>query len=131
MAEHPNVELLRKGLDAFSRGDLDTVRSLWADDIVHHFPGASPIAGDHKGKDGVLAFVAKVAEMSQGTFRISEVHDVLANDEHGVALLRFTASRKGRELAWDQANVYHLRNGKMAEVWALLTDPWAVDEFFS
>ena len=131
MAEHPNVELLRKGIDAFARGDIDTVRSLWTDDVVYHFPGASPLAGDHKGKDGVLAYLAKAAELAGGSLRIVEVHDVLANDQHGVALVRFTASRKGRQFTWNQANVYHLRNGKMAEVWALPTDPWAVDEFFS
>jgi ketosteroid isomerase-like protein len=131
MAEHPNVELLRKGIDAFSRGDVDTGRSLWADDVVYHVPGAGPLAGDHKGKDGVLAYLAKAAELAGGTLRMAEVHDVLANDEHGVALLRFTATRKGRQFTWNQANVYHLRNGKMAEAWALPADHRAVDEFFS
>jgi hypothetical protein len=131
MAEHPNVDLLRKLLDAFSRGDLETVRSLWADDVVYHVPGAGPLAGDHKGKDGVLAYLGKAAELVGGTLRMVEVHDVLANDEHGLALVRFTASRKGKQLTWNQANVYHLRNGKMAEAWALPTDPWALEEFFS
>jgi len=131
MAEHPNVELLRKALDAFSRGDLDTVRSLWADDIVYHFSGASPLAGDYKGKDGVLSYFAKAVELAGGTLRMVEVHDVLANDEHGVALVRFTASRKGRELAWNQANIYHIRNGKIREVWGVPVDQTALDEILS
>ncbi len=131
MAEHPNIELLRKGIDAFARGDTDTVRSLWTDDVVYHFPGASPLAGDHKGKDGVMAYLAKAAELTGGTLRMVEVHDVLANDEHGVALLRFTASRKGRQFTWNQANVYHLRNGKMAGAWAHPADESALDEFLS
>lgn len=131
MTEHLNVEPLRKGIDAFARGDIDTVRSLWTDDVVYHVPGASPVAGDHKGKDGVMSYLAEAAELTGGTLRMVEVHDVLANDEHGVALLRFTASRKGRQFTWNQANVYHLRNGKMAEAWAHPADQSALDEFLS
>ncbi len=131
MAEHPNVELLRKGIDAFARGDIDTVRSLWADDVVYHFPGASPLAGDHKGKDGVLAYLAKAAELAGGSFRIVEVHDVLANDEHGVALLRCTASRQGKQLSWDQTHIYHISEDKITEAWLVPTDQRAFDEFVS
>ena len=38
---HPNVDLLNKGYDAFDKGDLDTVRALFAEDIVFHVPGRS------------------------------------------------------------------------------------------
>ncbi len=131
MGEHPNVELLRKALDAFSRRDLDTLRSLWADDIVYHYSGASPLAGDYKGKDGVLSFFAKGMQLAGGTLRMVEVHDVLANDEHGVALVRLTGSREGRELAWNQANIYHIRDGKIREIWGVPVDQRALDEILS
>src|SRR3990172_11809749 len=113
MAQHPSVELMRKVVDAFMRGDLETIRSHWADDIVYHVPGNNALAGDYKGKDGVLAYLAKLRDLAGGTLRISEVHDVLANDEHSVLLHRITASRKGKQFTWDQTNIYHLRDGKM------------------
>ena len=131
MAEHPNAELWRKGQEAFSRRDMDALRTFWADDIVYHVPGAHPIAGEHKGLDGVLAFFSKLAELTEGTVRIVDVHDVFANDEHVVALLRFTASRQGKQLSWDQTHIYHISEGKITEAWLVATDQRALDEFFS
>jgi hypothetical protein len=128
MQEHPNAELWRKGQEAFSRRDFDAVREVWADDIVYHFPGTSHLAGDHKGLQAVQAFFAKLVEMN---VQITEVHDVLASDEHVVALVRATASRQGRELSLNQANVYNVRDGKVAEAWLLPTDQAALDEFLS
>ncbi len=128
MAEHPNAELWRKGQEAFSRRDMDSLRTFWADDIVYHVPGANPIAGDHKGLDAVLALFAKLMEMN---VRIVEVHDVLPSDDHVVALVGGTASRQGEELSVNQANIYHVRDGKIKEAWLLSTDQRAFDEFFS
>jgi ketosteroid isomerase-like protein len=38
---HPNEELVRKGYDAFNRGDMDTLRELFDPEIVWHFPAAA------------------------------------------------------------------------------------------
>ncbi len=130
MAEHPNAELWRKGQEAFSRRDMDSLRTFWADDIVYHVPGAHPIAGEHKDLNGVLAFFARLADLTGGTVRIVDVHDVFANDEHVVALLRFTASRQGKQLSWDQTHIYHISEGKITEAWLVPTDQRALDEFF-
>lgn len=128
MTEHPNAELLRKAFDAFSRGDLDWIRDRWTDDIVYHVPAPNAVASDYRGKEGVMAYLAKLRELTRGSLQV-EVHDVLANDKHGVALLVVTASSRGRQLTWNQMNVYHLRDGKIAEVWTHLVDEEAVDEF--
>ena len=130
MAEHPNVGLMRRGYDAFAKGDMATLRELFADNIVWHAPGTGPLSGDYKGRDAVFAFFARIAEMSGGTFRI-ELHDVLANDEHAVALARLTASRQGKQLAANEADVFHIRNGKVTEFWPMAEDQGAFDEFFS
>ena len=42
---HPNEELVRKGYDAFAKGDMDTLRELFDPEIVWHFPGRSQLAG--------------------------------------------------------------------------------------
>jgi ketosteroid isomerase-like protein len=36
---HPNEESLRRGYDAFGKGDIDTVMSLLTDDTLWHIPG--------------------------------------------------------------------------------------------
>ena len=47
---HPNEDLIRRGYDAFSRGDMDTLRELFHPDIVWHAPGRSQLAGDPPGR---------------------------------------------------------------------------------
>lgn len=130
MAEHPNVELLRKGYEVFAKGDMATLRELFAENIVWHVPGNNPLSGEHRGRDAVFAMFARNAEITAGTFRI-ELHDVLADDEHAVALFRETASRQGRQLNLLEAAVYHVSNGKVTEAWSLPYDQRASDEFWS
>ena len=92
---HPNEDLVRRGFAAFGTGDTATLGELFADDIVWHAGGRSPIAGDYKGKDEVFGLFAQFAERTGGTFRV-DIHDVLANDEHVVALTKGTAEREGK-----------------------------------
>ncbi len=130
MADHPNQELLRRGYAAYGAGDLDTVNALFADDIVWHVAGQSPIAGDYTGKEQVFGFFGKLQELSDGTSKI-EVHDVLANDTHGVALVMESATRGGRSHEGVATHVYHITDGKVTEFWDAHPDQQAEDEFWS
>jgi uncharacterized protein len=94
---HPNEELVRRGYDAFAKGDMDTLRELFDPQIVWHFPGRSPLAGDHRGVDAVLGFFGRTMELTAGSFRV-EVHDVVADDRHTVGLHLSTGEREGRTL---------------------------------
>jgi ketosteroid isomerase-like protein len=127
---HPNEEIVRSGFDAFAKGDVDTLRQLFDQDAVWHVPGRSPLSGDHRGMDAILGFLARTMELTGGTFR-AEVHDVVANDEHAVALYVTRGEREGRTLQSRDVLVSHIRNGKLAEAWLLSADLYAVDEFFS
>jgi len=126
---HRNEELVRRGYEAFSKGDTDTLRKVFADDIVFHQPGHSPLAGDYHGIDQVLGYFAKIAERSGGTFRVV-LHDVLADDEHAVGLHTAEAEREGRRLHSTVALVLHVRNDKITEAWAHGYDLYADDAFW-
>jgi uncharacterized protein len=69
-------------------------------------------------------------ELSGGTFR-TELHDVIANDEHVVALFTARAGRADRRLEDRIVEVFHIRDGKAAEVWIYPADLYAGDEFWS
>ena len=128
---HPNEVLVRESFAAFERGDVDALRSkFFAEDVRYHVPGRKPPAGDYEGVDQVLGFFGQVVELSGGTFRF-ELHDVLANDEHAVALYTARAERAGKHLEENIVLVFHIRGGKATEVWAQFTDLYAVDEFWS
>ena len=130
MADHPNLELLRRGYAAYSAGDLDTVNELFDDDIVWHVAGRSVIAGDYKGKEQVFGFFGKLQELTDGTSKI-EVHDLLANDTHGVALAMESATRNGRSQELPASHVFHIANGKITEFWDSHPDQYASDEFWA
>ena len=76
---HPNEDLLRQGYQAFATDDIDTVLSLFAQDIVWHMAGTSQLAGDYRGHQQVVGFFGRIMELSGGTFRL-DIHDVLAVD---------------------------------------------------
>lgn len=127
---HPNEALLRRGYDAFGKGDMATIAELFADDIIWHVPGNNPLAGDYKGRDNVLAYFGKSVELTGGTLKV-EVHDILANDEHGIALTRDTAQRAGKSLDDNAVQVFHIRDEKVVESWFHPGDSAANDEFWS
>ena len=128
---HPNEDLVREVFAANRRGDIDALRNQYfADGIRLHYPGRSPLAGDHDGVAQVFGFFGRVFELSQGTFR-TELHDVVANDEHAVALFTARADRVGRRLEDRVVEVFHIRDGKATEAWIYPADLYVSDEFWS
>ena len=128
---HPNEERFRAGYKAFQNADMDALRNEYlAPDVIWHSPGRNPLAGDYKGVDEVLGSFAKMFELSGGTLSV-EIHDCLANDEHGVVLGVARAEREGKRIENKYAHVVHLRDGKVAESWIHQDDQYAVDEFWS
>jgi ketosteroid isomerase-like protein len=128
---HPNEDLVREGFAALGRGDTDALRNqIFAEDIRWHVPGRSPLAGDFKGIEQVMQGFARVFELSGDTYSF-ELHDVLASDEHAVALFTSRAERADKQLNDNQVATYHIRDGKISEVWIQATDLYAQDEFWS
>jgi ketosteroid isomerase-like protein len=124
---HKNEELLRSVYEAFARGDIDGVLAPCAHDIVFHNPGRSKVAGDFKGRDGFVALVGKVMELSGGTFR-EELVDALANDHHGVAIAHHSLERSGKKHAYHTVHVWRIKGGKFIEFFEHPGDPIAFDE---
>ena len=130
---HPNEQRLRDGFEAFSKGDLDTLRNeYFTPDVVWHSPGRNQLAGDYKGIDQVMGLFGRLFELTGGTFR-QDLHDVLANDEHGIVLATASAEREGgKTLRSNGVLVFNLdQDGKTTEAWLHPEDQYAVDEFFS
>ena len=130
MTEHPNVELARRGYEAFAKGDLATLTELLADDIVRHVRGIGSLSGDYQGRDQVFGFFGRIAEETGGTFRL-DIHDILANDEHTAVLATLAATRKGKSIEVPVANVTHNRDGQITEFWSAVTDPEAALDFWA
>ncbi|MGI9005145.1 MAG: nuclear transport factor 2 family protein [Streptosporangiaceae bacterium] len=123
---HPNEDLLRGGYQAFAEGDMNTVLSVLADDIVWHVGGSSQVTGDYRGHQEVMGFFGQLGQLTGGSFRL-EIHDILANDTHGVALVTAHGQRDGQDYAIREANIWHLSGGKATEFWSFTDDEPGLD----
>ena len=123
MPDHPNALLLREAGEAMRQGDIQKLDSLVADDIVWHAIGQpQPVVGKE----------ALRGTMATADYEIDfTTHDVVANDEHGVALVEAIATRGENKLTYRTAEIYHLRDGKITERWAFSDDTAAIVDFFA
>ena len=125
MTEHPNAVLARQMADALSRGDMQALDGFLADDVVWHEIGR---AEPRRGKAALRAAAPGGAADHQIT---GTLHDVVANDDHAIALVDATATRAGKTLTYRTAEIYHIRDGKIVERWAFSDDTAAITAFFA
>lgn len=126
---HPNADLVRKGFEAFAAGDMATMDQLIADDAIWHTSGRNPLAGDYKGKEAIFENWARLRQETEAFQQ--DMHAILADDDHVVALVDVTAARGGKTLKGQQVLVFHVIDGKASEVWAVSTDPYAFDALWA
>lgn len=130
MAEHPNAAAARASLEALKNGDVETMAAGIADDAVWHVPGSHRFAGEFVGKS---AIVERFQAMGQAglTTGIDEIHDILGNDDHVVALLKVTfgsaAGSTSQMVVWTM----HVRDGMATEFWARNADQAEIDRIAS
>jgi ketosteroid isomerase-like protein len=123
--EHPNAALVRRSLEALNSGDMQALVSLLDDGVEWHEIGrAEPI----RGKAALAQRFG--SELSDSQFT-GVIHDVVANDEHTIALVETTATRGGRSLTYRTAEIMHVRDGKVTARWAFSDDTDAINKFFA
>ena len=103
--QEQNIELIKKGYEAFTAGDVETVMSLLDDNIEWVQPGDSAISGTYHGKAEFGEYLSRMAEKSPTVKPLR----FLADGDMVVALTEVTA---GGETGQD-ADVFTLRDGKM------------------
>ncbi|MEW2246052.1 nuclear transport factor 2 family protein [Streptomyces sp. NPDC006975] len=116
MAEHPHAALVRKGYDAFSQGDMDTLRQLMTSDCTQHVPGTHMLAGDYKGQDAIIEMYGRLMQETNGTMRV-ELRDVFVDGRgHAVALHHTTAERNGKRMDTDEVLVFRIVGDKASDL---------------
>lgn len=129
--EHPNVAAVRSLFAAFRTADLAAITAEIPENLVWHFPGSrGRIAGEHRGRDAVLAFLANVVALTDGTFELDLI-DVVGGDRHVVALFRGHGERNGKVL--DNPTCLRIRfdAGRPAEIHEFVWNLPEVDDFWS
>ena len=108
MSEQENIELVKRGYEAFSAGDIETVMNTLDDNVEWVQPGESAISGTYHGKDELGQFLARLAEKSPTV----KLNRLIADGDTVVAL---TDVAVGEEKGQD-ADVFTIRDGKTVRV---------------
>ena len=124
MADHPMAAKYREGTKAMDEGRPEEAADMVADDVTWWMIGA---AEPLKGKQ---ALMESMGAMSDVDLKI-DMHDVIANDEHLIALVTATATRNGKTLVYKTAEIHHHKDGKITERWAFSDDTDAINKFFA
>ncbi len=106
--EQKNIELVKKGYEAFSAGDVETVMSLFDDSIEWVQPGDSAISGIYRGKAELGEYLSRLGEKSV-TLKLNRL---IADGDIVVALTEVTADGETGQ----DADVFTLRDGKTVRV---------------
>ena len=114
MNEQANLDVMKRAVQAFVKGDMAILSTLFAEDAVWHVPGRHSLAGEYRGRDAVFGFFGRLMELTGGTFTVHSI-DMFANDAGGVFVDRVTAERNGKTL--DVRLILHvtIRGGQIVE----------------
>lgn len=129
MSEHPNATAVRSGFAAFATGDMAALDALFDDAAVWHNGGRNMLTGDYRGKEEIFGFFARAMQSTDSMEQ--ELHAVLADDTHAVALVKVTATRGGKTLHTSNVFTFHVADGTVKECWVTAGDQYAADEFWT
>ncbi len=126
MQEHPNATKYRELAKATEGGDFSAYADSIADDIEWWEIGSDqPVRGK-------AALLERMQGMMGGEMSINiDTHDVIANDEHMVALVTATVERSGKTMSYKTAEIYHVKDGQITHRWAFSDDTAAIIDFFA
>lgn len=124
MQEHPNAIRYREMSAAMNAGDMSGLDQAIADDVVWWEIGAAtPV----RGKQALMERMQAFADYNIA----GELHDVVANDDHLIALMSVTATKGDASLSYRTAEIHHVNeSGQVTERWAFSDDTQAIIDFF-
>jgi ketosteroid isomerase-like protein len=130
VSEHPNAAVARAAWDALSRGDSESLRGLLAPDLVWHATARrTPWAGEHRGPDAIVDFLARVGEVTDEFH--ATLRDVLASEERVLVVFHVGIAIGARRTELDYLLLGRIEKGRFAEIWTLPMEPDAIEAFWS
>ena len=126
MEEHPNVTLMRGLFESFAAGDVAAMEIAFDEDLTWHAPGTNRFSGQFRGRSAAMQRFAQMREAGISTS--FDVHDIVANDEHVIALAHLHLEvADGRRYDQPQVAVAHVRDCRIVEFWTMNQDQAVLD----
>jgi uncharacterized protein len=123
-------DTVRRGYQAFSEGDMETLGSLYTDDVVQTQSGNNPLSGEYQGRDDVLGLYGKMFELSGGTFK-AELKSVKTEGDKVVSVHHAQGERGGKTLSEDESIAFTFSGDKISRLDLTSGDQAAVDDFWA
>lgn len=130
MKEQANLDVMKRAVQAFVKGDMATLSTLFAPDAVWHVPGRHMLAGDYHGQAEIFGFFGRLMEETGGTFRLEPI-EVLPGENGGVYVDRVRAERKGRSLDILLLLRVTISGGRITEGWDCFHQEHLLEEFMA
>ncbi|NQD69808.1 nuclear transport factor 2 family protein [Sphingobacterium shayense] len=126
-----NVIIAQSYFNAIAKGDFDTVRTLFADDVVWHQPGEGVQSGTYKGMDNVFNHLGNFMKWSNGTFAIDNIEYTTDNGDLVLASIHFEAEKANRKLSMKGVDLLRIEGEKIKEVWLFSENIQEEDDFWN
>ncbi|WP_034272640.1 nuclear transport factor 2 family protein [Haloechinothrix halophila] len=124
----PDTGIIGRIHDAFNRRDLDAIAAELTDDVVFHsIPGVTGMPPVLEGRDAVLQQFAAMMQLGGQTIEHHNA-EVLAGYVVGLGTATFDLNNHQRSV--QIIDVCVLRDGKLAERWAMLDRPAELQRVF-
>ncbi|MFE0702771.1 nuclear transport factor 2 family protein [Streptomyces sp. NPDC058872] len=131
MSQHPDAALVRRGYEAFSKGDMEALGALMTSDCTHHAPGSTRFGGHFKGRDNVLGLYRDLAEYTNGTLRVDLKGVYVDGRGHAVSSHTLFGEHGDRGIEMRGALFFTIIGGKISDIDECAEDIAVLDAFFS
>ena len=131
MGAAENAAIMRRGYEAFNKGDMNTLTEIFDEGASWQTPGRSKLANDYKGREAVFAYFGRLGLETGGTFRANLEHLLADDGGRVVGIQRNSAERDGKHLDVAVCIVFELKNGRVTGGREHFHDLYAYDEFWS
>ena len=118
MASMPteNVDTVRRGYDAWNRGDLDAVREIYAPDVIANAGGLWPAAGEVEGPEAIIHEFASILAIFETSELVPEEFIERGDTVVVPTCWRGTLAGSGSVIEQHLACVYTLRDALVIRI---------------
>lgn len=124
-----DVEAVRRLYTALLNRDVEALARAFAN-AAYHVPGNNIVSGTYCGSEEILGLFARTTAETNGTLTF-EPHDIVGGAEHVCVLDRVKGTRGDRTIDMSRVLIAHVTDGTPSDVWLVVEDEYAFDEFWS
>ena len=111
-----NVEIVRRGFEAYNAGDLGSLREVYDPGVVWHHLEGWPEPGPSVGQDAVLREVEQLRGAWQGLDKLEILGDPVDVGDRVVVRVVWRGSGSGPNVAMEFAYLFTLRKGRVITI---------------